>query len=210
MIPDRSGYGRSERLPDFPVDFHQRAAGETLRFLDALGIERTVLWGHSDGAVIAALLGLSAPERLSGIILEAFHFYRVKPHSRKFFEELVSQPEAVGERVGRILAQEHGEDYWKDLMRNGGRAWLQIADSSSHTEEDLYGSRLSGLKVPAMFLHGSRDPRTEPGELDAVRRQLPHAALQVIEGAGHSPHSESAFAEECNRLAQRFLQSDVE
>ncbi|HVS74985.1 MAG TPA: alpha/beta hydrolase [Candidatus Acidoferrales bacterium] len=206
LIPDRSGYGCSGRIPDFPVDFHQRAAGETLRFLDALRIRRAVLWGHSDGAVIAGILGLGAPERVSGIIFEAFHFYRVKPGSRKFFEELVSRPEGVGERVARTLAQEHGEDYWKELMRNGGRAWLKIADGSSHPEEDLYGCKLSELKVPAMFLHGSRDPRTEPGELDAVRRQLPHTPLHVIEGAGHSPHNESGSAAECNRLANEFLQ----
>ena len=41
------------------IDFHQRAAGETLAVIDALGLERPVLWGHSDGAVIALLMALS-------------------------------------------------------------------------------------------------------------------------------------------------------
>src|SRR5258708_15383617 len=73
IIPDRSGYGRSPRLESFPIDFHSRAAVEVTRVLDALKIDRPVLWGHSDGAVIATLMALSAPDRFSGIILEAFH-----------------------------------------------------------------------------------------------------------------------------------------
>lgn len=86
IIPDRSGYGRSTPLPGpMPVDFHQRAAEETLLVLDALGIKRAIFWGHSDGAVIAAKIGLSAPERCDRLLLEAFHFEPGKPNSRSFF-----------------------------------------------------------------------------------------------------------------------------
>jgi pimeloyl-ACP methyl ester carboxylesterase len=84
LIPDRTGYGGSMRLSQVPTDFHARAAVETVRLLDALHIERPVLWGHSDGAVIAAMIGITSPDRISGLILEAFHFYRVKPGSRDF------------------------------------------------------------------------------------------------------------------------------
>src|ERR1700682_5051655 len=58
LIPDRSGYGLSTRPAQFGSDFHLRAAEETFRFLDALGIRDALLWGHSDGAVIAAWMGL--------------------------------------------------------------------------------------------------------------------------------------------------------
>src|SRR5258705_786278 len=98
IIPDRSGYGRSTQIiDDLSSDFHYLAASETLSFLDALGIERAVLWGHSDGAVIAAIIGFTAPQRVSGLILEAFHYYRRKPASKHFFETLAHHPEALGE-----------------------------------------------------------------------------------------------------------------
>ncbi|MGB8010354.1 MAG: alpha/beta hydrolase [Terriglobales bacterium] len=62
VIPDRSGYGHSARFAGpMELDFHRRAAEETLLVLDALGIKRAVFWGHSDGAVIAAMIGLAAP-----------------------------------------------------------------------------------------------------------------------------------------------------
>ena len=66
VIPDRSGYGRSTELDVFPEDFHFRAALESLAVLDALGIEQAVWWGHSDGAVIAAMAAIHAPHRVTG------------------------------------------------------------------------------------------------------------------------------------------------
>src|SRR5215470_15807405 len=101
LIPDRSGHGQSTRLAGpLPTDFHRRAAEETLLVLDALRIERTVFWGHSDGAVIAAMIGSMVPERCERLILEAFHFYRHKPKSRDiFFQRSADDPEEVSEKM---------------------------------------------------------------------------------------------------------------
>ncbi|MEK6284223.1 MAG: alpha/beta hydrolase [Acidobacteriota bacterium] len=207
LIPDRTGYGRSLRIQHLPADFHARAAIETMRLLDALHIERSVLWGHSDGAVIAALMGLAAPDRVSGLILEAFHFYRVKPGSREFFEVMAGDPGLLGERVATTLARDHGEDHWRKLIVINGSAWLRIADEATGDKQDLYEGKLSQLRAPTLFIHGSRDPRTEPGEINALRAQLPNARMEIIEGGGHSPHSESASAAESNRVATEFLAS---
>lgn len=207
LIPDRTGYGRSMRLEYVPTDFHQRAATETLHLLDALHIERAVLWGHSDGAVIAAMIGLTEPERVSKLILEAFHFYRKKPGSREFFETMAGDPALLGERVATTLSSEHGKDYWRKLIVMNGEAWLRIADEASHQTQDLYDGRLSSLQARTLFVHGSRDPRTEPGEMEAVRDQLLNALIETIEGGGHAPHSESASAAVCNRVASEFLES---
>ena len=206
IIPDRTGYGRSLRLSNVPVDFHQRAAVETINLLDALHIERPVVWGHSDGAVIAAKIGFMAPDRISGLILEAFHFYRVKPGSHEFFAMMADDPGLLGERVVSTLAREHGEDYWHTLIVMNGKAWLRLADEATHAQHDLYNGKLSEIRVPTLFIHGSRDPRTEPGEMDAVRAQLPKARIEIIEGGGHSPHSESASSAETNRIASEFLE----
>lgn len=205
VIPDRSGYGQSSRAFTFTVDFHWRAAQEMMAFLDTLGWERCALWGHSDGAVIAAWMAIAKPERFSGIILEAFHFYRNKPQSRAFFETGATNPDAFGSRIADILAREHGEDDWQALIRNASAAWLQLADESPRPDSDLFDGRLVELSVPALFIHGGQDPRTEPDELARVRHALPHAEIRVIENGGHSPHSESASAAECNRHAARFL-----
>jgi len=208
LIPNRSGYGSSTRVPaEMPTDFHQLAAQETIAFLDALGIERAVFWGHSDGAVISAMLGMRAAGRCESLILEAFHFFRNKPNSRGFFERFSARPEDLGEETRGLLQQDHGDDHWQTVPRRNCGAWLRIADMVQRPDEDLYDGRLSELRVPAMFLHGRLDPRTEPGEMERVRNELPQAKMRIVNNGRHSPHSEADAFQECNAIAREFLGS---
>jgi pimeloyl-ACP methyl ester carboxylesterase len=204
VIPDRTGYGRSPHIALLPPKFHVAAAVETEKLLDARAIERCVVWGHSDGAVIATLLALRAPERYRGIVVEAIHLDRKKPRSREFFLRMANDPDAFGERVTRALAAEHGADYWRTIIRADGLAWLDIAATPA---DDLYEHRLGELRVPMLVLHGADDPRTEPGELDRIRREVPAARIEMIAGAGHSPHSEPGSAARCTALVAEFVSS---
>jgi pimeloyl-ACP methyl ester carboxylesterase len=209
LIPDRTGYGHSTRVPgEMPLDFHRRAAAETLLFLDALGIERAALWGHSDGAVISLMTGLAAPKRCECLILEAFHFLRRKPGSRSFFERFAANPEDLGEETKRLLAEDHGAAQWPAVLERNCGVWFRIADSVKRPDEDLYDGQLRELRVPALFLHGSLDPRTEPGEMDLVSKAVPQAAMRFLGNGKHSPHSEEAAFRECNAIAREFLENN--
>lgn len=205
LIPDRSGYGLSTKPAKFGGDFHVRAAQETLSFLDALGIPDAVFWGHSDGSVIAAWMALMAPERCRGLILEAFHYSRRKVNSRSFFEDMVAAPEGFGERVSSVLAHEHGEDYWRELVQTEGSTWLEIAKMADSGTEDLFNGRLGELLVPTVIIHGARDPRTDPGELETVQNALPSARIRMIEAGAHCPHNESNAAEEFTHVLLQAL-----
>ena len=204
VIPDRTGYSGSPHIADLPPNFHLAAAIETEKLLDALGVERSVLWGHSDGAIIATILALRDPERYDGIIVEAIHLDRAKPRSRDFFLQMVNDPDSFGERVTRRLAQEHGEDYWRTIIRAGGRAWIDIAATPN---EDFYEDRLGELRVPMLVVHGADDPRTEPGELDRIRREVPTSRIEMVERGGHSPHSAPATAARVTAIVRDFLAS---
>ena len=204
LIPDRTGYGGSPHIQELPPKFHAAAAVETEKLFDALGIRRPVLWGHSDGAIIATILALRDPDRYEGIVVEAIHLDRVKPRSRGFFLQMINDPDAFGERVTRKLAEEHGEDYWRTIIRAGGRAWREIAATPN---EDFYDNRLHELRVPMLVVHGADDPRTEPGELDRIRREVPAARIEMIEGGGHSPHSARATAVQVTTIVDGFLAS---
>jgi 3-oxoadipate enol-lactonase len=206
ICPDRSGYGHSTRLvSELPSDFHYQAAAETLRLLDALEIESAYLWGHSDGAVIAAIIGFTAPARVRGLILEAFHFFRLKPRSREFFETLAARPESLGAELCERFALEFGVDHWRRIITDHARAWIEIARASSGPRDDLYAGRLREINAPTLFIHGRSDQRTETGELDAVAAQLPRARIEILEAGAHSPHSETATADLATKIAREFL-----
>jgi len=206
IVPDRSGYGRSTRpITEFPRDFHYRAASETVTLMDSLGIERAVFWGHSDGAVIAAIIGFTAAQRVKGLIVEAIHYYAQKPRSRDFFETLAGRPELVSADLRCRFAQVLGSDEWRALITTHSTAWLQLAKDSNGPDDDLYGGRLHEITVPTLIIHGLLDPRTEPSELDDLRLKLPSAEMHILERGSHSPHSESATAHVVTSLAKEFL-----
>jgi len=207
VVPDRSGYGGSGRLHAQATDFHRRAAAETFAVIDALALDRPVLWGHSDGAVIALLMALDAPDRVGGVVAEATHVCRRKPASRAFFEMMRDRPADVGQRIAAALAGEHGDE-WRQIVAMNGDAWLRLAEQGG----ELYGGRLPELQVPILVLHGARDPRTEPGELEALCADLgsadgipPRVRIAIFPDAGHSPHSERASADEVTRIVAQFL-----
>jgi pimeloyl-ACP methyl ester carboxylesterase len=204
IAPDRTGYGRSERLGELPPRFHRAMAEETLLALDALGVERFALWGHSDGAVIAAWTALLAPARVERAVLEALHFRAAKPGSVAFFETGRDAPERFGEEVVRALERDHGPG-WRAVVAAGGRAWLAIIrDGLAGRRGDLFDGRLGELAAPVLLLHGARDPRTEPGELEEARRALPGAELALLD-AGHAPHASARAGAEATSRALAFL-----
>jgi pimeloyl-ACP methyl ester carboxylesterase len=187
VIPDRTGYGRSEPIDTLATDFHQSAAAETLAVIEALHLERPILWGHSDGAIIALLIGLQTPARIAGAIVEATHYFRHKPASRPFFEAIAAKPRAP-------------------FLDVHSRTWIRIADESTPAD-DFYGGRLSEFCVPVLLVHGGRDPRTEPGELEALSAALrsKSSRMLVLADGGHSPHSEPATAALVTDAAVRFV-----
>jgi 3-oxoadipate enol-lactonase/4-carboxymuconolactone decarboxylase len=205
VAPDRTGYGGSGRLAELPGGFHRAMAEETLLVMDALGIDRAAVWGHSDGAVIAGWMGFLAPSRVRALVLEALHYVATKPASEAFFRTAIEAPERFGPEVVAALRRDHG-DRWREVVAAGGRAWLAIIAAGRAGQPDLYQGRLGEVRAPTLLLHGRRDPRTEPGELEAARRALPGAQVALLD-AGHAPHASERSGAEATRLAVEFLEA---
>ena len=205
IIPDRSGYGQSTHIESFPFSLHAAAADETVAVMDHLNIDRCVLWGHSDGAVTAGNIGIKHPDRVAAVIMEATHYDRYKPKSRGFFTAMVVDPSEFGERMISKLEEDHGREYWRQVLSMEGKVWLEILDNANNPDFDMFGGKLDQLSVPTLFLHGEQDPRTEPGELNAIRKLVPTAKWAILPEGKHSPHSERLASDESTRVARTFL-----
>ena len=203
VAPDRSGYGKSTPIESLPPDFHARAAEETRAVIEGLRLQQPVVWGHSDGAIIGLLLALRAPAIVGGVIAEATHFYRRKPRSRAFFESMCNDPQALAVGVTDVLARDHGAG-WPDVIRRHARAWQRIDEDALSDSDDFYGGTLGEVAVPALVVHGARDPRTEPGEIEALGRAI---RTVILPAGGHSPHSEPATADEVARIVRAFIET---
>ena len=78
FVYSRAGYGRSSpvKLPRPLTYMHDEARDTLPALLDAIGFKHGVLFGHSDGASIAAIYaGTHQDHRVTGLILMAPHFF---------------------------------------------------------------------------------------------------------------------------------------
>lgn len=198
IFPDRRGYGRSTPLDSLPSSYHHDAMIDLAHFLDRLSISRPILWGHSDGAITAALYAAAHPEHVAALVVEAIHFYRAK--SKGFFAKYAADPQSLPAATIERLRADHGER-WQTVIEMHSRAWLGFHEIGG----DFYAGKLEQITCPVLVLYGENDPHTPPSESEELATHLRHATLARVTGGGHSPHSEPKTSRFCSERVLEFL-----
>ena len=203
IVPDRRGYGRSTRVERLGADFHWPAAEDVFALLDALKMRETFVWGHSDGAVIGAIMAITQPARVRGLIFEGGHLYNRKPLSQPAFEALYRDPTQLPKPAQRRMIEYHGQDGWQQVIRNWAGAWLELAER----EGDLYHGRLGEVACPTLVMLGGQDEHTPVSEMQELTRRIPNARLSVYPAAGHCVHDGRSTRAACTQEAREFVRN---
>jgi pimeloyl-ACP methyl ester carboxylesterase len=203
IIPDRCGYGQSTHVVGFDADFHWQHADDLLKLLDVLKIDRARVWGHSDGAVIGAIMAILAPDRVRALVFEGGHLYNRKTESTFQMQDIYADPALLPEAARVKLAQYHGEDRWQQVIRNWAGAWIDLYQRA----RDLYHDRLAEIHCPVLIIHGVHDEHTPTSEMEELARRIPNARLVVYPDGGHSPHDQRETRVACTQLVKEFYNS---
>ncbi len=185
FVYSRTGHGKSDPL-ELPraLDFMQEEARTVLpRLLDAVGVERAVLVGHSDGASIALVHGgLDQSGRIKGLVLEAPHVF-IEDMSVESIRKIKTEFETTDLRDR--LARHHGDNV--DCAFGGwSGAWLNPKSRLWNIEEFL-----PGISVPALLIQGEEDEYGTTEQLHAIERQAGNGVeTLMLPACGHSPHRE--------------------
>jgi len=177
-------------------------AGIVAEVLAALDLNDVVLVGNDSGGVVSQLVAVHHPERLVALVLtscDAFEHFPppilnpvlVAARSRVFFQAAIQamRARAVRERAYGGLAHRDIDDL--------ARAWVRPALSSAAIAEDLrlltlsfrtevttgVAARLPEFDKPALIAWSADDVFFEAGDGERLAETLPHARLEVIEGA---------------------------
>jgi pimeloyl-ACP methyl ester carboxylesterase len=181
----RAGYGASSpaKLPR-PLDYMHIEALEVLpKLLDAIGFQRGLLVGHSDGASIAAIYaGAHQDHRVQGIALMAPHFI-VEDISVASIAEIKRAYETT--ELKAKLARWHRDVDNAFYGWNG--AWLD----PKFRDWDI-SEYLAYIRVPITILQGVDDQYGTMRQVEIAREECYCPVdVVVIPGAGHSPHREA-------------------
>lgn len=184
----RAGYGRSTpaSLPRLPDYMHREALQVLPQVLDRIGFRRGLLVGHSDGASIAALYaGGVADHRIRGVSLIAPHFV-VEDISVASIAAIRTTYETTELRAK--LAR------WHDDVDNAFYGWNDAWLDPAFRAWDIADS-LAYIRVPLQIVQGETDQYGTMRQIEIARSEC-YCPLEVelLAGAGHSPHREAADA----------------
>jgi 3-oxoadipate enol-lactonase len=208
---DQRGHGQSGR-PDGEAAFSLPIfKDDLLALVDAMGWDRFVLVGHSMGGMVAQLLALAAPARLSGLILmDTSHGPidgldpEVVTMGQKIVREggmaaLLAAQRAAGPGPldspahQRVVAEREGYQQFCDTKTLATSPHMWLALSSQMVEQADRLEELQSLSMPVLVVVGGQDEGFLRPSL-AMSSVIPGARLVVVPDAGHSPQFEAPGA----------------
>jgi pimeloyl-ACP methyl ester carboxylesterase len=217
IVVDLRGHGRSGK----PECCYTRwdFAYDVKLLLDALGIVRADIVGHSLGSVIAQTFaetwpqrtrrvvlisssagvpdGVPPPKVLTGIAAQIRQLHEPLDADSPFMMQWWASPTPVDEGFAR-----RGR---RDSAAIPLRVWRAVLDQT--VEPDFTGSELQTtlprLAAPTLLIWGSEDPLVEEDMRQTLRAALPRAQVKIFPGLGHNPFWEDPAA--CAQVINAFL-----
>jgi len=184
----RAGYGRSSSsvMPRHVTFMHEEARDVLPHVLDAIGLQRGILLGHSDGASIAAIYAGSVEDhRVHGLVLLAPHFF-----TEDFgIAEIARMHETYeGTDLRAKLGRWHQDP--DNAFYSWSGPWLEPAFRKWEITEEL-----AYIRVPMLIVQGEDDQYGTLRQIEVAKQECycPVEAV-ILPGARHIPHREAPDA----------------
>jgi len=183
LVYSRGGYGASDpvALPR-PLTYLEDEAQILPHVLDAAGVERAILFGHSDGASIALLHAATGDPRLAALVLEAPHVF-VEDCAIEAIAQI--REDYLRTDLRSRLARHHGANV-DVAFRGWNDAWLDPAFRRWNIE-----ACLPRIRVPILLFQGDADPYGTLRQADAIAAASGGPVrIERLAACGHTPHRE--------------------
>jgi pimeloyl-ACP methyl ester carboxylesterase len=182
IVYDRVGHGRSTPMRKARDEqFYQEEAKVYLPgLLHEMNVHRPLLFGHSDGAVIALKYASSFPDRTVGVVSEAAHVI-IEDVTQKGIRDAYAQ--YISTNLPEKLSRFHGEK--TDAMFHAwADTWLDPVCADWNMLEDL-----KAIRCPVLIVQGDRDQFGSRRQVDAiVENVLGETGVLWLHDVGHVPH----------------------
>lgn len=215
---DQRNHGGSPHTDamDYPL-----MAGDVLAYMDARGLEKAAILGHSMGGKTAMQVALSAPERVDRVIVADIAPVTYQPRHDAVLEGLMSVD------LGAIRSRQDADKVLAGYVEEPGvrqfllKNLVRVTDDERDLYPGTYRWRLNlpviekcypmlarapegdgPFEGPVLFIKGADSAYIQEKHRDDIRKRFPNADLRIIEGTGHWLHAEKpdSFAALCRRF----------
>lgn len=202
---DAPGYGDSSALPMEHPDASDYSAA-LARFLDAVGVDRLHLVGHSLGTVMALRFAAEHPQRVRSLTLASLssgHSHlpeteRAALRDGRLGDLAALGPQGMAQKRGPRLLSPRASDEQKrtvietmSMLRPAGFTQAVWMLSGANTRVDL--ASLPRV-MPVQIVYGDADVVTSPASIAEVAAVRPDVPLRVVTSAGHALYLEQPAA----------------
>jgi pimeloyl-ACP methyl ester carboxylesterase len=212
VAPDHRGHGASAQPESDDAYSFSILADDALGLADALGWDRFALLGHSMGGMVAQLMAVGAPRRLTGLVLMdtghgpvagldaelvAAAVAIVRDRGMGALVDVMAGMESPLETPAhrRLLEQRPGYAEFGDrkMRATSPHLYATLAPLFVDSPDRLEDLRLLPSTLPALVMVGDQDrPFIAPSR--RMAEAIPHATMALIADAGHSPQFENPDA----------------
>ena len=199
ILFDKRGTGLSDRVPLEKLPTLEQRMEDVHAVMDAVGSERAVLVGVSEGGPMCSLFAATYPERTAGLVMIGTYAKRIRDDDypwaptldqrNKFFEIVRRDwggPVGIEERAPSMANDPEFRAYWAEYLRMGASPGAAVALTIMNAEIDVR-EVLPLVQVPTLVLHRSGDLCLNVEEGRYVADRIPGARFVEFEGIDHLP-----------------------
>jgi pimeloyl-ACP methyl ester carboxylesterase len=212
LAPDLRGHGGSAQPGSDDAYSFSILAGDALGLTDVLGWGRFALLGHSMGGMVAQLMAMGAPQRLTGLVLMdtghgpvagldpelvAAAVAIVRDQGMGALVDVMAKMESPLETPAHRRLLEHRPGYAefgdRKMRATSPHLYAAMAPLFLDSPDRLDDLRALPASLPALVMVGDQD-RPFIAASRRMAQAIPQATLALIPDAGHSPQFENPDA----------------
>jgi pimeloyl-ACP methyl ester carboxylesterase/DNA-binding winged helix-turn-helix (wHTH) protein len=199
ILFDKRGTGLSDRVPIHELPTLEQRMEDVHAVMDAVGSERAVLIGVSEGGPMCSLFAATYPERTLALIMIGTYAKRIwdkdypwapTAEQRQMFIDYIQKnwgkPVGLEDRAPSMANDEKFRKWWATYLRMGASPGAAVALTQMNAEIDVRYV-LPSIRVPTMVIHRKSDMCLKVEEGRYVAAQIPGCHYVELDGIDHLP-----------------------
>ena len=196
ILFDKRGTGLSDRIVELST--LEERMDDIRAVMDAVGSEKAILFGHSEGGSASALFAATYPNRTISLITFGIFAKRIyspdypwapTPEERQVIYDMIENNWGSGEMDLESLAPSMADDkkfmdWLANYLRSGASPSAALVLTKMNTQVDIIDI-LDSINVPALIMQRTNDIDVKIEEGRFIAERIPNAKFIEFDGDDH-------------------------